>query len=349
MTVTPDGKLSWTPTNNDVGLHELKLRVELPSGPFFERPKVEVVSIELGKSVGGDLTKVNQFESFDLDTDHYAVAHGLDNKSLLLLQGRTLRIVGGDGISIEQSVELPQRYHDIEERRDAYVAVSSKPPFLDVIDKKTLKIRKHIDLVFPEFKVLDVTDFSVHPESGISYVCVKNAIELPRYTVLIVNEESGTARAPGIIGTWAEVSSDGQLLYTGYRDIYQKGMNFHMNPGWRLIEIPEYGNVDMLLVWTADEQNPVLSSIIETGGNGSGIRLSPNEREKKHLIYLSHVGTPMHSDNLVGFQTSDLDKTLGISNQRPSIHKGCRISSDSAMGRYAGPRDDLSSGDRRPH
>ena len=114
MKMNPDGKLIWAPTNKDVGQHELKLRVELPSGPFFERPRIEVVSVELAKSVDGDLTKVNQFESFDLDTDHFAVTNGADHKSLLLLQGKTLRILGADGISIERTVELPQRYHDIE-------------------------------------------------------------------------------------------------------------------------------------------------------------------------------------------------------------------------------------------
>ena len=305
MKVNPDGRLSWTPTNKDVGLHELKLRVELPSGPFFERPKVEVASIELAKSVDGDLTKVNQFESFDLDTDHFAVTKGVDQK-LLLLQGKTLRILAADGISIERKVELPQRYHDIEERHDDYVAVSSKPPFLDVIDKKTLKIRKHVDLVFPDFKILDVTDLSIHPDLSTSYVCVKNAIELPRYTVLIVDEKSGTARAPGIVGTWSEVSPNGQMLYTGYSDIYEKGVTFHINPGWRLIEIPEYGSVDMLLAWTADDQKPTLNRIVrQAGGNGKGIRLSP---DGGRIIYLSHVGTPMHSNNLVGFQTFDFEK-----------------------------------------
>ena len=127
-----------------------------------------------------------------------------------------MRILGANGIKVDRKIQLPQRYHDIEERDDAYIAVSNQPPFLDVIDKKSLKIRNHIDLVFPDFKVLEVKDLSIHPDLATSYVCVKNSIELPRYTVLIVDEKSGTAKAPGIVGTWAEVSPDGQTLYTGY-------------------------------------------------------------------------------------------------------------------------------------
>lgn len=305
MKISADGVLTWLPTNKDTGSHEFKLRFERSAGPFFERPQVEVVSEELAKSVKGDLTKVNQFESFDLDTDHYAIAAGLDRKSLLLLQGKTLRILGPNGISVARKIELPQRYHDIEERQDVYVAVSSKPPFLDIIDKKSLKIRNHIDLVFPDFKVLDVTDLAIHPDSATSYVCVKNSIELPRYTVLVVDEESGSAKAPGIIGTWAEVAPDGLTLYTGYSDIYEKGVNFHINPGWRLIEIPEYGSVDMLLAWTTSGTKPSLQKIVrQAGGNGSGIRLAP---DGSRITYLSHVGTPMHANNLVGFATADFE------------------------------------------
>ncbi|MBL8816403.1 MAG: trypsin-like peptidase domain-containing protein [Planctomyces sp.] len=305
MQVNAEGLLTWMPTNAHAGLHELKLRVEQPSGPFFERPKIEVVNEELAKSVGGDLTKVNQFDSFELDTDHYAISKGHDPNTWLLLQGKTLRIVGEDGIKIVREIQLPQRYHDIEERSASYIAVSSQPPFLDVIDRKSLRIRQHVDLVFPEFKVLNVSDLCIHPDSGTSYVCVQNGIELPRYTVLIVNETSGSVEAPGIVGTWAEVSPDGQTLYTGYSDIYEKGVRFHINPGWRLIETPEYGSVDMLLGWNIVGKKPSLEQIVrKAGGNGSGIRLSP---DGNRIIYLSHVGTPAHSSNLIGFAASDFE------------------------------------------
>lgn len=55
MEMTSEAVLTWKPTNNDVGSHELKLRVEQSAGPSFERPKIEVVSEELAKSVGGCL------------------------------------------------------------------------------------------------------------------------------------------------------------------------------------------------------------------------------------------------------------------------------------------------------
>lgn len=305
MTMDTGGLLAWTPTSDQVGLHELKIKVENSSGPYFERPQIEVISEELARSVRGDLTKVNQFESFELDTDHYAITSGFDRKSMLLLQGKTLRVLSENGISVQRTVELPERYHDIEERENVYVAVSNQPPALDVIDRKTLKIRRHIELRFAELRVLEVTDLAIHPGRPISFICIKHSIELPRYTVLTVDEQSGQVVDTGIVGTWAEVDSDGQTLFTGYRDIYERGVKFHVNPDWRLIQIPEYGSVDMLMAWRISGSKPELRNVVrQAGGNGKGIRVSGDGRR---ITYLSFVGTPQHSKNLMGFSTRDFD------------------------------------------
>jgi S1-C subfamily serine protease len=94
-------------------------------------------------------------------------------------------------------------------------------------------------------------------------------------------------------------------LYTGYRDIYERGSRFHINPGWQLIEVPEYGSIDWLLTYSLRGKAPVLKQIVKkAGGNGTGIRLSA---DGKRLTYLSVVGYPMFSGNLGGFSTADLD------------------------------------------
>ena len=45
--------------------------------------------------------------------------------------------------------------------------------------------------------------------------------------------------------------------------------------------------------------------IRQAGGNGNGIRLSP---DGERIVYLSHVGTPMHSKNLLGISARDFDQ-----------------------------------------
>ena len=81
---------------------------------------------------------------------------------------------------------------------------------------------------------------------------------------------------------------------------------FLVNPNWSLLEIPQYGNIDMLLHYDASRGSPKMQQIlVEAGGNGSGLKLSPDGRR---VVYLSHVGFPLHSNNLPGFNTDDLQE-----------------------------------------
>ena len=121
--------------------------------------------------------------------------------------------------------------------------------------------------------------------------------------MLTVDEQSGRVQVPGILGTWVEVSPDGKRLYTGYKDLYDRGSSFHINPDWRLIEIPEYGNVDMLMSWSIGGRPRLRQVIRQAGGNGNGIRLSS---DGERMTYLSFVGTPMHSKNLQGWNAREL-------------------------------------------
>lgn len=305
LTLTPAGELNWTPTSEQVGVHELKIRLQHGKGITFLRPQLEVIDAELAASVGGDLSKLGDYPRLELDVDRYALAEGLGHKRMLLLQGDSLRELADDGISVTNTLVLPNRYDFIEERRDTYIAVASTPaPVLHVIDKSTMTVFREIPLRTSEVQVSEITDLAISPASGQSFVAVKFAAELPRYTVLKVDEETGRVQAPGILGTWVEVSPDGKRLITGYRDLYERGSSFHINPDWNLIEIPEYGNVDMLMSWSTGALPRLRQVVRQAGGNGSGIRVSP---DGKRVTYLSFAGTPVHSKNLQGWNTTDLD------------------------------------------
>ena len=305
LTLTPQGILSWTPTAEQVGLHELKIRVRQGEDITFLRPQLEVIDAELAASVGGDLSKLGIYPRLELDVDRYAISDGLGHSRILLLQGDSLRELSDDGISVTNTLVLPNRYDFIEERRDTYIAVAGTPaPVLHVIDKSNLTVIREISLQTSEVQVSEITDLAISPNSGQSFVAVKFAAELPRYTVLTVDEATGRVQAPGILGTWVEVSPDGKQLITGYRDLYERGSRFHINPDWNLIEIPEYGNVDMLMSWSTGARPRLRQAIRQAGGNGSGIRVSP---DGKRVTYLSFAGTPIHSKNLPGWSATDLN------------------------------------------
>ncbi|MCA9017454.1 MAG: trypsin-like peptidase domain-containing protein, partial [Planctomycetaceae bacterium] len=79
---------------------------------------------------------------------------------------------------------------------------------------------------------------------------------------------------------------------------------FHINPGWQLLEIPQYGNIDFLITCNLRNGVPrVRQYIPKAGANGSGIRLSP---DGKRITYLSFGGFPPLSKNLPAWNPANL-------------------------------------------
>lgn len=282
-------------------------RPSAPTPPVSPAPKVEVTAKDVTAQAGGALDKkLEAFPRLSLDADHFQLTPGLEYRSLLLLQGDVLRQLGPDGFTVAKEYKLPGRYRQIAERSKSWVALGKDPHVVDVIDKQTLKVTRHIPLAARDVRIMDLNDLAVHPTKSICYVAIKHDIQPPRYRVLVVDESSGSVTAPeDLIGTWVAVDPSGNTLYTGYKDIYERGSRFHLNPGWQLIEIPEYGSIDWLLTYSLRGKEPVLKQLVKkAGGNGTGIRLST---DGKRLTYLSVVGYPMFSGNLGGFSTADLD------------------------------------------
>jgi hypothetical protein len=308
LTMDRHGVIRWRPGQDQVGVHELKLRISGNDNNSIDRLQIEVIDADLFTAIDGDISKLNDFETLELDLDHYALSDGPESEHVLLLQGDLLRFLDGDGVTVKARKKLPGRYKFIEERQSGFVAVAQTPaPVLEILDKRRMTVSQRIDLTSAGIRIMEITDLAVHPHEDMAFVAVKHDIELPRYTVLIVDERTGTVRAPGIPGTWVEVAPDGSRLYTGYRDIYERGSRFHINPDWRLIEIPEYGSIDMLMAWDIGVgQSLTLTQIIrQAGGNGNGIRMSA---DGQRLTYLSHVGYPMHSNNLAGIHAVDFNQ-----------------------------------------
>lgn len=303
--LTAEGRLTWRPGADQLGVQRLKIRVTRGETVAFERPEIEVIAKELAERSGGDLANLEASDQLMLDPDHYQIVPGRDYQSLLLVQGERLRRLGGDGLRVEEEWTLPERYRYVAEREDSWVAVRQNPFRLDVIDKRTLRAVKQIPLVSPGLQVLDLHDLAIHPREAISYVAIKHDVQPPRYRILIVDEAAGRVTAPEhLLGKWLAIDPQGRYLYAAYSDMYDRGSNFHINPDWRIIETPKYGSIDWLISYNLRGQRATMRQLVqEAGGNGQGLRLAPDGRR---ITYLSVVGYPPRSKNLAGFDPVNL-------------------------------------------
>ena len=235
-------------------------------------------------------------------TGDYQYVPGRD-RTMLLLQGDVLVRLAADGVTETERHRLGARYTHLAERDDYFVAVSASPRAVVVLNKATLKPVRDRALPYR-----GVTDLALHPKLPVAYVAVEADVTAPSYRVVVFDEATAEAREPrGFFGTWVRVHPAGTFLVTGHRDIYEKGTQFFINPGWRLHAVPEYGSIDLLISYALDDRGlPAFMDLkTKAGGNGAGLRMSA---DGARVTYLSHVGYPEFTGNLGGFDPLDLQK-----------------------------------------
>ena len=252
-------------------------------------------------AASNDVVKAGE-DRLQLPSADFAWVPGLGCRSMLLLHGDRLTVLGADGFTIAQTLTLPKRYTHIAERADSYVALAADPKSVDVIDKKTLKVRKSMKLNCQQF-----TDLALHPRKPISYVALRDLARNPDAQFVVFNEESGEGHeSDDFVGTWIKADPKGRFLIVGYKDIYDEGSRLLVNPG-RIDVVPEYGDICWLIRYSLDDEGmPTVKEIKQhAGGNGQGIRFS---RDGRRVTSLSHVGYPQFSGNLAGWDPTDLKK-----------------------------------------
>ena len=333
MTLSDSGQLRWKVTRRPIGgiakvivalsdasgkeaFHSFDIAVVRPSvlatappkppaaapgkdAPGKDQPRQPPAGPE--RSPGGDLVKVDP-SRLEIPDGAFDIVPGLQYRTLLLLQGDKLVVLGGDGVTINSNSRLPKSYAVIAERRDYYVACANEPKVLDLVDKKTLAVKKSF-----RFSHHGVTDLALHPTRPYSYVAFKAGFSVPRYRFIVYNEQTGEGReSDDLVGKWLEVDPKGEFLIAGYSDIYEKGSRLLVNPR-HVHVVPEYGSIDWLIRYELPrDAMPVQDEVKEkAGGNGKGIRMS---RDAKRVTYLSHVGYPKFSGNLAGWDPADLEK-----------------------------------------
>ncbi len=314
---------------------------ESPATPPAAEPTTPPVPL----AGADDVVKIDEHR-LELPKGAFQLAPGWGGRCLLLLSGDRLTILAPDGFTIQRQVQLRKSYVRIRERREYFVAIGTEPPAIDLIDKRKLSVIRSFRL-----STSRLTDLALHPTKPFCYVAFKAGIEPPRYRFIMYNEETGEGReSEDLIGKWLRVVPSGKILVAGYSDIYERGSRLLFNPG-RIHVVPEYGSIDWLMTYDLDRNGmPEPREVKEkAGGNGKGIRMSPDGRR---ATYLSHVGYPKFSGNLGGWDPADLGKipvtyplkdqgTTGDLAYHPSLPMVASPGSGSAVFRHRDTGEDL--------
>lgn len=230
-----------------------------------------------------------------------------NGRSLLLIDGQTVHVLSADGNKKTASHELSGPVAAVAERDEYYVFAIGKE--LHLVDKKTFKTKKTHEL----WKCKRIRDVALHPTRRVAYVSVEGAIDDIRNNpdeaqrVLLVDEKSGDASEPGdVFASWVVVDRSGKHLFAGYRDVYQSGSDVRINGDGRLLETPNWENVDHLTRYSIEGDHLELDEVFKnSGANGQGLVLSP---DGKRIVYLSFTGYPTFSGNVAALDATNFKK-----------------------------------------
>jgi hypothetical protein len=179
-----------------------------------------------------------------LSSDQFQLAAGFGSTLLLLDQNR-LRRLSSDGFTVTQTMQLTKNYRCIAERRDYFVAISDVTKSLDLIDNKTLKITRSIQMDYR-----NRWDLCLNPVLPICYVTVEKVTGDGLVNeILIVDERTGEVAEPeDFIGKYVKITSNGRILFSAFDMIYEKGDRLLFNPN-RIEVVPEFGDIDILIAY----------------------------------------------------------------------------------------------------
>ncbi len=296
------GEVSWTPNAKQVGVQEFRFEVTVGGRTYSQKQSCEVVSAAVAASVGGDLAKLQALMELNLTGGGHDYEVNGDMGGALLLEGSKLAVLGADGISVTKRLDLKKPYVRIAERPKYYEAIRVDPVAMDLLDKSTGNVEKTIKLDYRKFH-----DLALAPGGVTSYVTVEFAPTVPSDRIVIVNEATGEVREPkDLLGSYVKIDRSGKHMWAGLSDIYQNGTDFYVNPGFNIVGMPTYGNIDFLIRYDLTPDGPAIAEHLEeVGANGGQIRISP---DGKRVSYLSFTGFPEASKNMAAWDGMDLEK-----------------------------------------
>lgn len=218
MQIDSKGNVRWTPGKTDVGTINIKIRVEAGDDVAFQRYQVEVVSADLARRAGGDLSA-----AADLGT-HYVIGRDCylgptaEGDGVILLDETSLSVLDADGLAVVRRATLPAVYRKLIERKDHWLAMSGKA--IDVLDKKTFAVVRHFPIEAD--RLLDITANPVRPESYVTRSTSTNVFLQGLSTLIEVDETTWKTRTvPGVYADRVAIDARGTRAFASFGGAYQ--------------------------------------------------------------------------------------------------------------------------------
>ena len=170
LTLTPAGELAWSPGKDQVGKHELKVRVQSGADSTLARAEIEVVSAEDAAAVKGDLAKVDALHRLPLAGEQVPARPGPRLRVDAAAPGRRVAPARAGRADRAGDAQAPRPLRRSSARRAAYfVALSDEAKRLDLIDKKTLQVTRSVQMDYRERY-----DLALNPVKDVCYVAVRS-------------------------------------------------------------------------------------------------------------------------------------------------------------------------------
>ena len=157
----------------------------------------------------------------------YALCPSADGKSMLLLQGCRFFELSADGKEVLHRRRLGAMYRTFHERKDYYAALGVDS--VDLLDKKTLEVKKRIPLPDPMPRAMTAS-----PNSEVCYVLAWHPLQnnMGANTVTEVNESTGkTATIKDFNPRSFRITADGDRLI-GFNCERSNLSSSSPNPHW---------------------------------------------------------------------------------------------------------------------
>jgi hypothetical protein len=236
----------------------------------------------------------------------YSIDLSVDRRSMLLVSGRRLTILGADGRTRSRSADLAKPYRRLLDRETYFVALT--PTTLELVDKSTLVPTRTIKL-----NCKDAFDVAVHPTRRVAFVTLSDDEPggLPRLgaakIALVDLATFIVTRPPGLYGRWLAIDSDGRRLFAGANGFSDLITAEELSLGDAAkSDTP----LDVLLAYTLDETGATVQSSRvnpRAGASGRAVRIAPGGDV---VTYVSAGGTPPLSYTLPAFDAEDVGRVV---------------------------------------
>lgn len=210
--ITQEDVIEWTPTVEQLGMHQFKIKAKLEDKVAFLRFDIEVIDADPNAAVAETLSAGRALGKHYVLHPNYEILPALNGNTLLLFEGSQIRVLDAEGLTELRTLKLPHNYRHLRERDHCFVAVGSH--FVDLIDKATFMVQKRIEL-----DCYQTRDLAIDPSKPICYVATeKNNPDLRdewlrQRPIVMVDERRGRVQETGVYGTSLAMDPRGSTLH----------------------------------------------------------------------------------------------------------------------------------------